>query len=54
LNLLLLNGQMSTQLRTRIVDGIKSVNLQADRGADKRVALAISLAMASPEYIVQK
>ena len=61
IKLLVLNGIMSTSLRNQIIAGLKSIpepnpTNSADVTAfkDSRVALTIFLAMASPEYIVQK
>jgi Protein of unknown function (DUF1800) len=60
MNLLLMSNQMSTGLRNQILAALSSVaisttNATAAATARKnRVALAVFLAMASPEYIVQK
>lgn len=63
LNLLLLNGAMSSNLRNQIIAGVNLItrpaptatNAQAISVADhNRVFMAIYLTMASPEYIVQK
>lgn len=63
INLLLLNGNMSSTLRAQILSAVSSVQRPAatstnaelrSRLASYRVQLAIFLAMASPEYIVQK
>ncbi|TFW29803.1 DUF1800 domain-containing protein [Duganella callida] len=60
--LLLLNGNMSSSLRNQILSAVKSVQdpavatnaADATVSRDSRVSLAIFLAMASPEYVVQK
>jgi len=63
MNMLLLNGTMSTALRTQMVAALNSVVQPVPKswnGSDvtiaknNRIYLAIFLAMASPEYIVQK
>ena len=63
LNLLLLNGQMSTALQTQIVNVVTSVAVPASPPATatavtaaltQRVQLAVFMALASPEYIVQR
>jgi uncharacterized protein (DUF1800 family) len=63
INLLLLNGTMSSTLRTQIINTVNSIERPAAtasnaatvaRQAGYRVQMAIFLAMASPEYIVQK
>lgn len=62
-NLLLLNGNMSSTLRSQIVNAVTAIerpvatSSNADlraRLAGYRVQMAIFLALASPEYIVQK
>jgi uncharacterized protein (DUF1800 family) len=62
MNMLLLYGQMSSGLRQKIIDAVNSVTIpgpnytqaQNDAALQKRVQLAVFLAMASPEYIVQR
>jgi uncharacterized protein (DUF1800 family) len=63
INLLLLNGNMSATLRSQIVAAVSSIERPVPtssnaalvaRLANYRVHMAIFLAMASPEYIVQK
>lgn len=63
IDLLLLNGSMSSTLRNRIISAVNSVPVPASNGGNaaaittaksNRVYLTIFLAMASPEYIVQK
>jgi len=51
LNLLLLNGQMSSELRNTIVEALDS--LRADQ-PDRRAWLALTLVLSSPEFVVQK
>jgi uncharacterized protein (DUF1800 family) len=58
-NLLLLNGQMSGNLRSRITGAVSGVNLPASGTArtsalTNRAKLAIFMAMASPEYLAQR
>ncbi|PHV04596.1 hypothetical protein CSQ96_24910 [Janthinobacterium sp. BJB412] len=62
-NLLLLNGAMSTVLRSQILAAVNSVALPAATAANaaavakaqhNRVWLAVYLSLASPEYLVQK
>jgi uncharacterized protein (DUF1800 family) len=59
-NLLLLNGQMSPNLRSRITGAVSSVALPAAAGTARstaltnRAKLAIFMAMASPEYLAQR
>lgn len=63
MNMLLLNGSMSTTLRNQMLTALNSVvqpepkpwnNSDVTIAKNNRVYLAIFLAMASPEYIVQK
>jgi uncharacterized protein (DUF1800 family) len=63
MNMLLLNGTMSTSLRNQMITALNSVVQPEPKSWNKsdvtiarnnRVYLAIYLAMASPEYIVQK
>ena len=63
LNLLLLNGAMSTQLRNQITAAVNAVVIEDPRpwngtviakAKRNRVYLAVFLAMASPEYLVLK
>lgn len=59
-NLLLMGNQMSAVLRSQIIAAVSSVAISATNATSaatarkNRVCLAIFLAMASPEYIVQK
>jgi uncharacterized protein (DUF1800 family) len=57
-NLLLLNGQMSSTLRSRIVDSVNSVAIPATglqtTALTNRVKLAIYMTMGSSEYMVQR
>ena len=59
-NLLLMGNQMSAALRSQIIAAVSSVAISATNATSaatarkNRVCLAIFLAMASPEYIVQK
>ncbi|MBW3512236.1 MULTISPECIES: DUF1800 family protein [Janthinobacterium] len=62
-NLLLMSGNMSSRLRTKILSAVTSIAIPAANGSNaaqvtkaksNRVYLAIFLAMASPEYLVQK
>jgi uncharacterized protein (DUF1800 family) len=50
-NLLLMQNQMSSELRTKIIGAINS---NPNNSKLNKVCLAIFLTMASPEYIVQK
>ncbi|GJI91810.1 hypothetical protein RugamoR1_49730 [Rugamonas sp. R1(2021)] len=63
INLLLLNGNMSSTLRSQIIAAVSSIERPVatssnaalvTRLANYRVYMAVFLAMASPEYIVQK
>lgn len=63
INLLLLNGGMSTALRSAIIAAVSSIEQpvpnswntwSVDTSKKNRVYLAIYLAMASPEYLVQR
>jgi len=63
INLLLLNGSMSSTLRNAIIAAVNSVeqpvpnswnSWNVDTAKKNRVYLAIYLAMASPEYLVQR
>jgi uncharacterized protein (DUF1800 family) len=59
MNLLLLNGQMSANLRSRITGAVSGVNLPASGAArttalTNRAKLAIFMTMASPEYLAQR
>jgi uncharacterized protein (DUF1800 family) len=63
IDLLLLNGAMSATLRSQILAAVNSVTIPTATGSNataianaknNRVYLGIFLAMASPEYIVQK
>ncbi|ELX08394.1 hypothetical protein Jab_2c04420 [Janthinobacterium sp. HH01] len=63
INLLLLNGGMTSTLRNQIISAVNSVNIpppsaafptRTDDARRNRVYLAIVLAMASPEYLAQR
>ncbi|MES2739804.1 MAG: DUF1800 domain-containing protein [Pseudomonadota bacterium] len=63
INLLLLNGNMTSTLRNQILTGVNSIAIPAASSSNasavanaknNRVYATIFLAMASPEYIVQK
>ena len=59
MNLLLLNGTMSTNLRSRITGAVSGVALPATGTArttalNNRAKLAVFMAMASPEYLAQR
>ena len=60
INLLLLSGAMSAELRAQITGAVASIAIpngdagDADQARRRRVHLAIFLAMASPEYLVQR
>jgi len=59
MNLLLLNGQMSTGLRNRITGAVAGVNLPANGTArttalTNRAKLAVFMTLASPEYLAQR
>ncbi|MCC7597929.1 DUF1800 domain-containing protein [Janthinobacterium sp. FW305-129] len=62
-NLLLMSGNMSSRLRAKILSAVTSIAIPAASGSNAaqvttaktyRVHLAIFLAIASPEYLVQK
>ncbi|MBI3231158.1 MAG: DUF1800 domain-containing protein [Burkholderiales bacterium] len=62
-DLLLLNGKMSSTLRNQILSAVNSFSIPASTGSNasaialaksNRVYLTVFLTMASPEYIVQK
>ena len=61
-NLLLLYGQMSSGLRTRIVDSVNAIAVpggtatqaQINTALTNRAKLAILMTMASPEYLAQR
>lgn len=61
-NRMVMNEQMSTTLRSRIVDSVNAVAIpsgtatqaQIDAALLNRAKLAVFMAMASPEYIVQR
>jgi uncharacterized protein (DUF1800 family) len=59
-NQLLMYGQMSSNLRSRILGAVSGVNLPAAQGTARttalsnRTKLAIFMAMASPEYLAQR
>jgi uncharacterized protein (DUF1800 family) len=57
-NLLLLNGSMSSGLRNRIVEAVGAISLPATGSQSaallNRAKLAIFMTMASPEYVVQR
>ncbi|MBI1198468.1 MAG: DUF1800 family protein [Phenylobacterium sp.] len=61
LNLLLLSGRMSSQLRRQIIEAVEDVRLPPNAAEPKatnalrgRVWVGIYLTMASPEYLVQR
>jgi hypothetical protein len=60
MNLLLLHGAMSAELRAQIVQAVASIQISttnasnADRARRNRVHLAVFLAMSSPEYLIQR
>ncbi len=60
LNLLLMSGQMSSALRTQIIDGINGRAIpptnqtNIDAAKRDRVFIGILLTMASPDYMIQK
>ena len=62
MNLLLLNGQMSTTLRTKMTEAVTGVAIPAASAGQaavttaltNRAKLAIFMAMASPEYLTQR
>lgn len=59
IDLLLLNGRMSSKLRTRTLAALETINVSGDevvisKGMLNRVKLAIYMAMVSPEYIAQR
>ena len=61
MNRLLMYGQMSSSMRTKIRDAVASVGIpatgtqaQIDAAKKNRVYLAVFLTMASVEYLVQK
>ncbi len=60
LNLLLMSGQMSSALRTQIIDGITGRTIPTtnqtniDAAKRDRVFIGILLTMASPDYMIQK
>jgi uncharacterized protein (DUF1800 family) len=60
INLLMLNGSMSTKLRNQLITTVTSMPIEPGPWVDvptnmkRRVWLAIFLAMASPEYLVQR
>jgi len=61
-NRMVLNEQMSSTLRSRIIDSVNGVAIpgsgstqaQIDAALLNRAKLAVFMAMASPEYIVQR
>ncbi|MEB2318817.1 MAG: DUF1800 domain-containing protein [Pseudomonadota bacterium] len=59
-NLLLLHGQMSNDMRIRLIEAVDSVNLnrsnaqQVEEARLNRVRLALFLTLASAEYLTQK
>ena len=62
MNLLLLNGQMSTTLRTKMTEAVSAVAIPGGAASQatitaaltNRAKLAIFMAMVSPEYLVQR
>jgi len=53
LDLLLMSGQMSTELRTILIDHMNTLSAD-EEGRSQRVRDGITLIMLSPEYLVQK
>jgi hypothetical protein len=54
LNLLLLAGAMSDDLRTAILDAVAGVSGRDAASQLNRVRVAVLLCLASPEYLVQR
>ncbi|TAG03274.1 MAG: DUF1800 domain-containing protein [Betaproteobacteria bacterium] len=54
LNLLLMAGQIQPWLRDIVKQAINNIPITDNRARDDRVATAVSLIMASPQYLVQK
>ncbi len=54
LNLVLMAGQMSPVMRARVLRGISAVVGNDETNRMKRVSSAVTLIMASPEYVIQK
>ena len=54
LNLLLLHGKMTPQLRAVVKQGINNIAVDSYRWRDSRVATATALIMVSPQFVVQK
>jgi uncharacterized protein (DUF1800 family) len=54
LNLLLMSGQMQPWLRSVVRQAIDNIPIAENRARDNRVATAVSLIMASPQYLIQK
>ena len=54
LNLLLLYGKMTPQLRAIVKQGINNIAVDDYRWRNNRVATATALIMASPQFVVQK
>lgn len=52
--MLLNGGYMSADTRTLIENSVKSIDMAASDGAQRRVHTAIVLTMASPDYLIQK
>ena len=54
INLLLLGGRMSAELRQHLTDAVVSVDDGTARGHPNRVRLAVFLTLASPEFRIQR
>jgi uncharacterized protein (DUF1800 family) len=54
LNQLLMAGQMSAATRDTILQAVNAVGLSEANAAKRRVWIAVTLAMASPEFLIQK
>jgi uncharacterized protein (DUF1800 family) len=54
LNLLLMSGQIQPWLRDLVKQAINNIPITGNRARDDRVATAVSLMMASPQYLIQK
>ncbi|MGM9484252.1 DUF1800 family protein [Roseateles sp. NT4] len=53
LNLMLLDGRMTSTLRQQILDMTSQISLTTENGAQRRAQIALFLTLASPEYIYQ-
>ena len=54
IDLLLLGGRMSADLRKNLIDAVVSVEDGSARGHPDRVRLAVFLTLASPEFRIQR